>query len=192
MNTIFRVVACLLAVDFLSGLVHWAEDTFGSESTPVLGRWIVAPNVEHHHDAAAFVRKGYWASNWDLVLVGVILLASSGVGGWLDPGILLFALVGANANQIHKWCHAPRRAPSVARALWWTGILQRPEHHGRHHTGDKNTAYCVVTPFVNPLLDRIGFWRGLERLVVPFTGAPRREDLRHLTVFPWVRPRAIR
>ena len=192
MITVLRIVACLLAVDFVSGLVHWAEDTFGTETTPVFGRWVVAPNVEHHRDAAAFVRKSWLGSNWDLALVGVILVAMSLVGGWYGPGVAVFAVAGANANQIHKWCHAPARAPWIARALWRTGILQRPAHHGRHHTGDKNSAYCVVTPFVNPVLDRFGFWRGLERLVVPFTGAPRREDLRHLRPFPWVRARATR
>ena len=189
MNAIVQACSCLLAVDFVSGLVHWAEDTFGSESTPILGSWIVTPNVIHHRDASAFVRKGYLASNWDLALVGVIVLATSIVGGWFGPGVAVFALAGANANQIHKWCHMPARAPWFVRALWWTRILQRPAHHGRHHTGEKNTAYCVVTPFVNPVLDGLGFWRALEHVVVPFTGAPRRKDLRDLRVFPWVRAR---
>jgi ubiquitin-conjugating enzyme E2 variant len=56
--------------------------------------------------------------------------------------------------------------------------MQSATDHAGHHCGDKNTDYCVVTPFANPLLDRIGFWRGLERVLVPLFGAPRREDLR--------------
>lgn len=187
MNSILGVVACWLGVDFVSGLVHWAEDTFGTERTPVLGPWVVAPNVEHHRNGSAFVHKSWLASNWDLGLVGLILVVVSCVGGWFGPGVAVFALAGANANQIHKWCHAPGRAPWFVRVLWWTRLLQRPAHHGRHHSGDKNTAYCVVTPILNPVLDGLGFWRALERVVVPFTGAPRREDLRHLRVFPWAR-----
>jgi ubiquitin-conjugating enzyme E2 variant len=57
--------------------------------------------------------------------------------------------------------------------------MQRPVEHARHHAGDKNTAYCVLTPFVNPVLDALGFWRAIERVVVPIFGAPRREDLRN-------------
>ena len=56
---------------------------------------------------------------------------------------------------------------------------------GGHHSGEKNTRYCVVTPFVNPVLDRLGFWRGLERVLVPLFGAPRREDL---VKYRWYRP----
>lgn len=170
-------IAALLAVDFVSGFVHWAEDTFGTEETPVVGRWIVAPNVLHHLDGGAFLKRGWFASNWDLGLAGLLI---AGVAWWLgrlDAAVVVFAVGGAFANQIHKWNHAASRAPLVVRGLWATGVLQRPAHHAGHHGGGKNTHYCVVTPFVNPVLDRLRFWRGLERVLVPVFGAPRREDL---------------
>lgn len=173
-------VLALLLVDFASGLVHWAEDTFFTETTPILGRWIVAPNVLHHRDAGAFVQKGWWASSWDLLLAVLVIGGVASALGHFSWQLALFGLAGANANQIHKWNHlgASRVGPHV-RLLWRTGILQRPAHHAQHHAGDKNTRYCVVTPFVNPLLDSLRFWRGLERVLVPLAGgAPRREDLR--------------
>lgn len=182
MNAVIEVVGAVIAADFVSGLVHWAEDTFGTESTPLVGRWIVAPNVLHHHDASAFVAKGWLASSWDLALAAGILVAISIATGWFGAGVAVLAFLGANANQFHKWCHVPARAPLVVRAAWRSGLLQGPRHHARHHRGAKNEAYCVITPFVNPVLDRIGFWRGLERCIVPFTGAPRREDLRAIRV----------
>lgn len=175
-----ELVLGLLAVDLASGLVHWAEDTFGTESTPLVGRWIIALNVLHHRDPTAFVTKGWLASSWDLALLAGLVVAIAIAGGWFGPGVALCAFVGANANQIHKWCHAPARAPLVVRALWRVGLLQSPGHHARHHRDEKNRAYCVVTPFVNPVLDRLGFWRALERCIVPFSGAPRREDLRSI------------
>lgn len=184
-----KVVGALAAIDFVSGLVHWAEDTFGTESTPVIGPWIVTPNVLHHRDGQAFVDKGWWASSWDLALASSAIAGVAYALGWFGPAVVVFALAGANANQIHKWCHAPRRAPGVVRLLWRAGVLQRPVQHARHHRGAKNEAYCVVTPYLNPVLDTLGFWRALERLVVPFTGAPRREDLRSLRLHPWVRAR---
>jgi ubiquitin-conjugating enzyme E2 variant len=180
MRSVLEIVLAVLAVDFVSGLVHWAEDTFGRETTPVLGRWIVAPNVRHHLEPAAFVEQGWLASSWDLALAAVVLVALALAGGWLTPGVFVFALLGANANQLHKWCHAPARAPRSVRLAWRVGLLQGPRHHGLHHRGAMNRAYCVVTPWLNPVLDRIGFWRALERVLVPLTGAPRRADLRSI------------
>jgi hypothetical protein len=45
-----------------------------------------------------------------------------------------------------------------------------------------------VTPYTNPLLDKIGLWRGLERALVPVFGAPRRDDLRDK---PWYRETSV-
>ena len=177
MNAVLELAVGLFAVDFVSGLVHWAEDTFGTESTPVVGRWIVAPNVLHHRDPIAFVGKSWLASNWDLSSAAALFLALSIAGGWFGPGAAIVAIAGANANQLHKWCHAPARAPFLVRLLWRGGLVQSPRQHARHHSGAKNEAYCVITPFANALLDRIRFWRALERCIVPFTGAPRRKDL---------------
>lgn len=170
----------IVAADFVSGVVHWAEDTFGEVDTPIVGRWIVAPNELHHRDAGAFTHKGWLASSWDLALASALLVAIAAWLGMLTPYLVLFALLGANANEVHKWNHAPRRAPWIARVLWRARLLQAPEEHARHHAGAKNSAYCVLTPFVNPLLDRIGFWRGFERVLVPLAGGSRRADLAHL------------
>lgn len=178
LDSILLSFVALLAVDLVSGLVHWAEDTFGTEATPVVGRWIIAPNVVHHRDAAAFTRNGWLASSWDLLLGALLSGLLAWRLGWLSWPVVLFCLVGANANEIHKWNHlGSERVPSFVRGLWRSGVLQAPEHHSGHHRGAKNTRYCVVTPWLNPLLDRSGFWRGLERLLVPWFGAPRREDL---------------
>ena len=177
-------MVALLAVDFVSGLVHWAEDTFGTAATPVVGRWIIAPNELHHRDAGAFVEKGWLASNWDLGMAGLLLGAGAWWVGRLDAAVVVFAAGGALANQVHKWNHAASRAPWLVRGLWATGVLQRPAHHAGHHGGGKNTHYCVLTPFVNPVLDLTRFWRGLERVFVPLFGAPRREDLADV---PWNR-----
>ncbi len=186
MNWALQIPCAILLADLLSGLVHWAEDTFGTETTPVVGPWIVAPNVLHHTDGSAFVAKSWFASSWDLALVALLSVALSIAGGWFGSGVVVFVLLGANANQLHKWCHAAARAPLPVRAAWRLGLLQGPGHHARHHRGDKHAAYCVVTPFVNPVLDRLGFWRALERVIVPFVGAPRRDDLRRVRRIRWL------
>jgi ubiquitin-conjugating enzyme E2 variant len=168
----------LLLVDFASGLVHWAEDTFGSIDTRLVGPWIVRPNVLHHLDGSAFLAKTWLASSWDLLAAGAVLVAAAWWADRLDWHVWLFAIVGANANQLHKWNHAGRgRVPRPVRILQRFGILQDAAGHAVHHRHDKNTAYCVITPYVNPLLDRFGFCRTLERLVVPPSWTSRRPDL---------------
>ena len=175
---VLEVTAVLALVDFVSGLIHWVEDTFWTEKTPVLGRWVVTPNVLHHHSPSAFVEKSWLESSWDLLLVGLAILAVARATHCLTWQVWLFAVVGANANQIHKWTHLPaRRLPWAVRVLQRLRLLQSAAHHAAHHRGAKNTAYCVITPWVNPVLDRLGVWRRLEQLLVRKGAAPRRMDL---------------
>jgi hypothetical protein len=47
---------------------------------------------------------------------------------------------------------------------------------GRHHRGEKNSYYCVMTNILNPVLEKIGFWAGLEHLILWMTGVQRRQD----------------
>jgi plasmanylethanolamine desaturase len=169
-----ELVAVWLLVDFVSGVVHWAEDSYGGETTPVIGRWVVAPNVLHHRDASAFVRSSWFASSWDLAAVGATILAVAGLAGVLTWHVALFVLIGANANQIHKWNHMRHSSvPLAIRALQRLRLLQSSRHHAQHHRGAKNSHYCVITEVLNPLLDRVGWWRMLERLLAPVLGLPR-------------------
>ena len=167
-------VAVWLLVDFVSGVVHWAEDNYGTETTPVIGRWVVVPNLLHHRNGFAFVRKSWIASSWDLVAAGAIILAGAGLAGMLTWHVGLFVLIGANANQIHKWNHMRNSSvPPVVRVLRRLFLLQAPQHHAQHHRGAKDSHYCVITVVLNPLLDRIGWWCRLEKLMAPVLGVPR-------------------
>jgi ubiquitin-conjugating enzyme E2 variant len=180
-----QVLGVVLLVDLVSGLVHWLEDTFWTERTPLVGRWLVQPNVLHHRDAAAFTRRTYRENNGDLLLVGALVVA---VAWWLDRltwHVWLFALLGGHANQFHRWAHLPRRAtPALVRWLQSLHVLQGRAHHAGHHGGAMNARYCVITELLNPVLDGIGVWRGLERLLATPRNAPRRADL-------WSRPELV-
>ena len=46
---LIQVIACVVVVDFLSGLFHWLEDAYGRENWPITGTLITRPNILHHH-----------------------------------------------------------------------------------------------------------------------------------------------
>ena len=41
-------IAGMIAADFVSGIVHWMADTWGSETMPLVGRRILHPFRVHH------------------------------------------------------------------------------------------------------------------------------------------------
>ena len=82
-----------------------------------------------------------------------------------------------NANEIHKWSHRTRKENGrLIAALQDWHILQTPRHHGVHHSDPKNTYYCPITNFVNPVLEHLDFWTRVEAVIERFTGVAHRTD----------------
>jgi plasmanylethanolamine desaturase len=171
-----KFVACIVIADFLSGFFHWLEDAYGREYWPITGRLVTRPNILHHHEPRYFTRHSWLKSaSVIMVLVAAGLLAAW-AGGFLGWMTWTVALIDVNANESHKWAHrTPSENGRLIRALQWTGLLQSPAHHARHQHR-KNTHYCVITDYLNPLLDAVHLWDGLEWLVYRITGVRRRHD----------------
>lgn len=172
-----QALGVVLLADFVAGLVHWLEDAYGSEDTPLVGPLLIKPNIVHHHHPRFFTKLSWWQSSWDLLLVGAAIL---GVAAWLDAltwQVGLFAIISVNANQIHKWSHMSRAevGPVVA-FLQDRRILLTPRQHALHHTDPKNTYYCPVTNLMNPVLEAIRFWDRLEAVIERLTGVGHRHD----------------
>lgn len=92
--------------------------------------------------------------------------------------VVVFAVFGGVTQQVHRFAHAPTiRLPRFILFLQKIRVLQDGRHHWVHHTPPHLTRYCVATPWINPVLDKINFWRFMERMFVPVFGAPRRPDL---------------
>ena len=68
-------------------------------------------------------------------------------------------------SQIHKWAHSAER-PWLVRWFQRTRSFLSPAHHSRHHSGQHRTHYCITTGWMNPLLDRVRFFRKLEWLLL--------------------------
>ncbi len=84
--------------------------------------------------------------------------------GWLAFAVVWIALMAAATvatNQFHKWAH--QESPSsFARWLQRTRLILEPSHHRVHHTDPFDMHYCITNGWLNPLLNRLKFFRRLE------------------------------
>ena len=179
--SILIVIAQVLAVwaitDFLSGVFHWLEDAYGKPTWPIVGRHVTKPNILHHYVPRAFVSNSWFLSSRLLLAICTLIVAITVAAGVFNWMIALAMVLGVNANQVHKWSHRSRRENGpVVTLLQRLRLVQSPLHHQRHHQYGKDSNYCVLTDFLNPVLDGLGFWRGAEWVIHRVLGVARRND----------------
>lgn len=165
-SAVLCAFAGLCLADFISGLVHWSADTYGSPSTPIFGGF-VRTFREHHADQVDITRHDFIETNGDVCIfscpVHLTLLL------WVENAFALFLVLGVfvgsyTNSQIHKWAHSPA-PPLLVQACQRARVFLSPAHHARHHSGPHLTHYCITTGWMNAALDRSGFFRKLEWLL---------------------------
>lgn len=173
-----------LTVDLLSGLVHWAFDTWGSVHTPLLGARYIRPFREHHHDPLAITRHDFVETNGSSCLAALPLLIAAtlvpveGSGYALAHALLLFIALGVLiTNQCHRWAHLPaQRMPLPVRIAQKLRLILRPEDHLCHHVPPFDSHYCTAAGWLNRPLHAIGLFRALECWIAAATRLRARED----------------
>jgi plasmanylethanolamine desaturase len=162
----FSLFGCLLAVDLISGFLHWAEDTWLAPGrSKLLDRFIVNDNVEHHRKPGGIRAGNYWATNRVCIVLGAIaagILVACHVDAWQAYVIVALA---SQSNQVHLWSHSST-PPRPVEWLQSIGLLQSRAMHAKHHKNPYASNFCTMTDYLNPLLDGIGFWRTLESAIV--------------------------
>jgi ubiquitin-conjugating enzyme E2 variant len=166
----FKVVIAYLLADFVTGFLHWLEDRYGNVEW---GNWlykaVVLPNIIHHESPREMIRSGYWQTVKLSFFIGMPVIGVGLVSHNLV--ILFFAVIAINANEIHKWAHRSERENGILitwlQRFW---IIQSRRQHQKHHTRPFDTSFCVVTPWLNPVLNRIKFWSALESIIVLLSG----------------------
>lgn len=169
---LLAVPAGWLLADFLSGFAHWFCDRFFAESTPLIGRLLIAPFREHHHDPQAITRHSFLELNGNSALALVPLLAWLWWRGDSPPGGFAAVFAQATAvflslalfatNQIHRWAHEAS-PPASVRWLQQHGLILSPEHHAEHHFPPHEGAFCITGGWLNRPLDRVRFFPRCER-----------------------------
>jgi ubiquitin-conjugating enzyme E2 variant len=168
----FTALTGYLTADFLSGVVHWAGDTLGDETTPVIGKNFVMPFRQHHVDPKEIATHDIIETNGNNCIVVLAPLATAYLimpeetGFWFFSSTLMgfLALFIVATNQFHKWAHSDN-PPRVAVLLQRSGLILSPEHHNIHHAAPHDRHYCITVGWMNPLLNRIQFFRGVEAMV---------------------------
>lgn len=183
--TLSALIPALLTIDFLSGLGHWAGDTWGSVSTPILGESYVRPFREHHVDPLALTRHDFIEANGATAFVALLVLVPLQLvhipqNPWL---LYLYAYLfftfgfGILSNQPHVWAHAPQK-PRLVEWMQKRRLLIPPRHHAIHHVVPFSKYYCVFLGWLNPLLTATNFFRHVERVITFITGVePHVDDL---------------
>ena len=174
---LLRIAATVLAADFVTGFIHWLEDAYVREDTPLIGRHVARPNIVHHHYPRYMTRHSWWQSSADLLAVSAVLVLAAWLLGALCWEVWLFAILTANANEFHKWEHRSRKENGRIISFFQdVRLLQNAKHHARHHTDPKNSHYCTITNVLNPMLDGARLWDGFEWFLAKTVGWQRRED----------------
>ena len=164
-------VAWILA-DLVSGLIHWSADRYGADDTPLFGPWLIRPFRQHHQYA-----RDICTHNLVLTIGNSCTLAAPLQAGLFylllsddDVSITkaalafvfnLFTMAMVATNVLHKWAHAEKANWLISR-LQRSRVFLSPAHHNLHHTKPFDSNYCITNGWLNPLLERIRFFRSLE------------------------------
>lgn len=156
-----------ISADFITGMIHWWEDTYGNPNWRVIGKYVVEPNLVHHKQPNKLLEGSYWSrintSFFAAAIIGVIL----GCIGWLSWQVIVCLLFCTQGNAVHAMSHRPDRTTGkLVRFLQKTGIFQSKKMHRWHHKAPYETNFCVMSDFSNPILNQIGFWKKLELLIL--------------------------
>jgi hypothetical protein len=144
---------------------------------PVIGPSLVKPFRLHHIYPRDICTHGLVETTGNVCILAVPLLSVSLYLMWLMPGSALLAFVvvclalmaaaTVATNQFHKWAH--QESPSAfARWLQRKRLVLEPQHHKQHHTQPFNVNYCITNGWLNPLLNKLKFFRRLEATLAFF------------------------
>lgn len=164
-KAITAILSGLFLADFITGVFHWFEDRYGNPNWKLFGNTIRA-NQEHHRRPRAFLEGTFLHRNAQVFLIGMVFLAGFWALGWLNLFTASAVVFGSFANEIHRFTHrSPKENGRIITAIQKTGLLQSFQHHAQHHRKAKDTHFCVMTNYLNPILERVQFFQRIEAVV---------------------------
>jgi hypothetical protein len=153
-----------LAADLVTGAFHWWEDKFRKRE--LADRRAVDHSAEPSSPPAplAFTRHGFWARNRESIIAALIAAALALLLFGPQPWILSLAIGGGLSNEVHRYAHQPSSTTVWLGVLQQIGLIQSPREHARHHRPPHDANFCILTDWLNPVLEALGLWMRLGRL----------------------------
>jgi len=184
-GVLLALLAGAFVADLVSGLLHWAFDTWFNENIPFVRRMVL--QVREHHIYPQRIFDIHFTHDAG-TLSWISLIFAAPVAAWTifdaDSALPVYAVLALGSFspllvfmlETHKCGHRSRN-PLAVRLLQKSGVLLSPSHHMRHHCGNHDVNYCIVNGWADRTLGRLGLFRGLEWVVERTTGArPQRDD----------------
>lgn len=167
-KTIIFILEAIVLADLLSGIVHWLEDTYGNPNTKFLGigKHIVIPNLIHHIRPRELTNGTWFSRIWTSAVFLLIVLIVLWIFNLTTPMVYMTFAIAVWGNEIHCWNHrSPKENGKLITFLQKCYLVQSPKQHAVHHFSPYASNFCAITPFLNPILEFIRFWRVLELLL---------------------------
>lgn len=178
----------VITADFMSGLIHWLADSYGSVDLFMVGKALIRPFREHHIDPTSITRHDFIETNGDNFAVCLIPLMRMSYKfltytpqeiretySW-EMYVYLLVILVSLTNQIHKWSHTYFGLPRAIALLQRCHILLPQRHHRIHHVAPHDSYFCITTGWLNYPFDLINFWSKMESVILAVTGIPPRAD----------------
>lgn len=163
---VLELIGLIFLTDLLTGAVHWWEDAYGNPAWKFLGKSVVIPNLEHHEYPRKFLKHGFWSRIRLSFFIAILLLVLAYVFSLLSWELTFVLIYGAMANEIHAIAH--RTDKENGRLITWvqkTGLIQTRRMLGHHHSSPYDINYCVMTNYLNPILNKVKFWSLIEKVL---------------------------